>query len=860
MHSRGATLLLLFILSLLIIISPGITKSEAAPTICFLRAYYASFDNSFSIQPSGSFNPAGGVVEFIPGFKNNCVNLSASQGSSAILATSLDIKSSFKTSFMMKISANVVFNFTRLRLKPAGSTDYFEVVLGRRDGNIAVFKGNSVSRGGALNYGKWYNITINLDVSGDYLTVLGNGSQLIQVSTGIALHYLTGIELQIGIMNPSSSVKVYLDEFSTLVSPIVFTDKPVYTSSSNVPVRITGDQFPSRTMEIAILRPDGSTIEKRIIPSANVNNSFISGFYGFSYPIGLSNPSPGTYTIRVNGSGFRVEYHFGVWNIPKIWERKSIIRIRAGGFAPNSFVTLSVRNSTREILSQRLSVNQYGNVDQNMTVPVNLQIGTLRVLLVYDGTYDFSKMSGSTGFIDVTVIKAILNVTVVTDTNTYERVSPISIMAYVKYKDGSTLPWNGIVRLSLIYNGIGKQTVYMEYAYDGYWSKTIRLGPSDERGDYLIKVEASDPYGNSGTGNKTITITIARLIVTLVNQLEENYQRSTKLNLSVNVRYKDGIPVDSGKVTLEMIMGSRKIGPFPFVKTSSGQWMISQKIPISEQAGRWDLKITAVDDSDNMGDLSLSISIVPAKLVIRLLEPLNHDFSRTQSVPVSVAVRYPSYEALGEENSLVNASLIYPGKGVVSSKLLRFSVGGWRGDVYIPKDAPLGEYVLRVSAKDLHGNYGCLNNTIRVSKAILNVTIEDLKEVYQIGFDVLRLKCVIRYLDNSIMSEGNVTAMLSSSTISTTVVLKYDNGKWVGEYNIPMTTPTGDYVISVIVADPYGNTGLVEDTFKVSNLYIVLIVVSIAIALSISVSILILRRRRPRAPPFPMEEEYDVYG
>ncbi|MDW8034307.1 MAG: hypothetical protein RMI79_05205 [Nitrososphaerota archaeon] len=849
MHSREATLII-FSMLLLIVILIKVPTAEASPTIFFIRAYNVSFENNL-----GFFASSGPFGFTANGFKNSCVNLS----SPVTLNANLDVKGSFKMSFMFKIDSNIVLNFTRLRLSLDGSTNYVEVVLGRKkNGRIAIFKDRSVSESINLDPDKWYNITIEMDVSRDFLIVSGNGSLPTSISTGVNTQYLKTVLLQIGIINPNGTVKAYVDEFSMLVSPIVFTDKPIYASSNSVTIRISGDQFPSSNMDIAILRPDGATVEKRTI--TNVNNSRIIGLYGFSYSTSLNNPVPGTYTVRVNSSGFRVEYHFGVWNTPRIWERKSIVNIKAGGFAPNSFVTLSVRNSTHEVLSRRLNVDQYGRINHNITVPVDLQLNFLRALLVYDGTYDFLKTSGITDVIEITVTRAIINVTLITDANMYERVSPINIRAYTKYKDGSIIPWNSAVKLSLIYNDAVKQSTYMDYVYDSYWSKTIRLKPSDERGNYLIKVEASDPYGNFGTGNKTIVVTAAKLIITLINQPEESYQRSTKLNISVSVKYRDETLVEYGDVTLEMAMGNRKVGPINFIKTGLGQWSISYKIPIAEQTGKWDLKINAVDNSENSGDLSLSIFIIPAELIVQTTGPINKEFSRTQSISLGVTVKYPSYEPLREENGIVNVSLIHSERGVVLSKLLRFSAGSWRGNITVPRDAPLGKYVLRVSAKDPYGNYGHSDNAIQVSKAILNVGIKDLGNVYQIGFDTVRLKCVVKYLDGSIMDMGNVTAIISSSTTSSNITLKYVNGEWIGEYGLPLTAPTGDYTVIIRAEDPYGNTGTCEGVFRVSNIYVILIVVSIAIALSVSVSRLIIRRRRSRTIPSPMAEDYDLYG
>lgn len=56
--------------------------------------------------------------------------------------------------------------------------------------------------------------------------------------------------------------------------------------------------------------------------------------------------------------------------------------------------------------------------------------------------------------------------------------------------------------------------------------------------------------------------------------------------------------------------------------------------------------------------------------------------------------------------------------------------------------------------------------------------------------------------------------------------------------------------------DPYGNTGVKEAFFKVSNLYLILVVISFAAVLAVSVSLLWVRRRRLQPPP--ASEEYDV--
>jgi hypothetical protein len=641
LHNHRAMLAVLLTLFFLIVFISVPITTKSAPTICFLLAYSASFDTGFSISPSGNFISQGSTISIISGgFDKGCVNISVSSGGTATLSTELSVKGSFKTSFMMKISDDVNFSFASLGLKLAGSTEYFNIVLGRRNGKVTVSKGGDVIEGSHLDYGKWCNITISVDVSRDYLAVSSNGSLIVAFSTGISIHKLTQVSLQMGVMDASRDVKVYFDEFSMVVSPIVFTDRPVYTSSTTVQVRISGDQFPSPNLEIVVIRPDGSIAKRDTIPQSQVNDSRISGFYGFSYLISLSNPPSGTYTIRVSGSGFRVEYHFGVWNVPQVWERKSTVNIKAGGFAPNSFVTISVRNRTHVLLSWKFKADDNGKVDQNIVVPVDLALGSLTTSLSYDGTYDFSKMSGDTGYISITVVKAVLNITIATDANTYERVDQVNVRVYAKYRDGSILPLNSLIKLRFVYNNVEKKTTYMSYNYDGYWSETINLKPSDECGDYLILIEASDPYGNSGTKNKTITVTVARLLIDLISPLEESYERSTRLNLSVSVKYKGGAPIESGRVTLEMIKDNGKSGPFSFTKTSTGEWTLSRKIPISEQTGRWELKIVAFDDYDNAGDLSLSILVVPAELTVQPIESFNRYFSRTQSIPINIMVEY----------------------------------------------------------------------------------------------------------------------------------------------------------------------------------------------------------------------------
>ena len=854
-----AVLLTMLSLIVLIIIRVPIT-TKSAPVVCFLPAYSASFDTGFSISPSGSFTTQGSTIRIVSGgFSNGCVNISVPSGGTAILSTELNVKGSFKTSFMMKISDDVNFSFANLGLKLVDSTEYFNIVLGRRNSKITVSKGGSVTEGSLLDYGKWCNITISVDVSRDYLAVSSNGSLIVSFSTGIGVHKLTQVFLQIGVMDASRDVKVYLDEFSMAVSPIVFTDRPVYTFSTTVPVRISGDQFPSPNLEIVVIRPDGSIAKRDTIPLSQVNDSRISGFYGFSYSTSLSNPPPGTYRVRVSGSGFKVEYHFGVWSVPQVWERKSTVNVKAGGFAPNSFVTIFVKDQTHVLLSQRFRADNDGKIDQNMVVPVDLAPGSLRVSLSYDGTYDFSKMSGSTGYISITVVKAVLNITIATDANTYERVDQINVRVYAKYRDGSILPPNSLIKLRLIYNDVEKKATYMSYNPAGYWSETINLKPSDECGDYLILIEASDSYGNSAAENKTITVTTARLLIDLISPLYESYERSTRLNLSVSVKYKTGAPVESGRVTFEMIKDNRKSGPFLFTKTGTGEWTVSKKISFSEQTGRWELKIIAVDDYNNAGDLSLSILIIPAELTVQSSESFNRSFSRTQSIPLSITVKYPSHEVLQDESGIVNASLIHLEKGIISSVLLQFLAGSWRGNLTIPKNAPLGEYVLMISAEDHYGNSGFFNDTIEVTKAVISVRIMDLGDNYQIGFDTVRLKCIVKYLDGSIMDEGNVTAVLSSDTVSATVVLKYSDGVWIGEYVLTLTIPTGDYTVSINAEDPYGNTGVGEGTFRVSNLYVIIVVVSIAIALGVSVSILVLRRRKARVTT-PLAEEYGVFG
>jgi hypothetical protein len=96
--------------------------------------------------------------------------------------------------------------------------------------------------------------------------------------------------------------------------------------------------------------------------------------------------------------------------------------------------------------------------------------------------------------------------------------------------------------------------------------------------------------------------------------------------------------------------------------------------------------------------------------------------------------------------------------------------------------------------------------------------------------------------------------------LTSIVGLRYQGGKWVGDYYLPVTNPVGEYRVVINATDPYGNTGVKELYFRVSNLYLILVVISFAVVLAVSISLLWIRRRRPQPPPSPEEygEEYDV--
>jgi hypothetical protein len=451
-------------------------------------------------------------------------------------------------------------------------------------------------------------------------------------------------------------------------------------------------------------------------------------------------------------------------------------------------------------------------------------------------------------------VGAVLNVTITTDATTYERVEPINITVRVTYKDGSSLPWNGVVKLRLVHGGVEGREIYMDYTL-GYWFKSIKTTPSDPLGNYLIKVEASDQYGNTGSGNKSISLTFARLRIALTSRLNETYERSLRLNVSVRVAYPDGTPLASGSVALEMVKDQYRKGPFPLVSAGSGEWSLSKKIYAGEELGEWVLRITAEDGSGNTGDLLQEIRIVPARLSVMLLTPLGSMFSRTEGIPVSVVVKYPSQEVFTLGNGSVNAMLVHNGVEQALTQL-KFSAGGWVGNISAPRNAPLGPYVLNVSALDLYGNHGFYTVTVEITKAVLSFEMEDLKDSYQAGFETVYLRTTVKYPDGSNLEDGNVTALVSSGTLTSIVRLRYQEGKWVGDYYLPVTNPVGEYRVTINATDPYGNTGVKEFYFRVSNLYLILVVISFAVVLAVSVSLLWIRRRRAQPPPAP--EEYDV--
>jgi len=156
----------------------------------------------------------------------------------------------------------------------------------------------------------------------------------------------------------------------------------------------------------------------------------------------------------------------------------------------------------------------------------------------------------------------------------------------------------------------------------------------------------------------------------------------------------------------------------------------------------------------------------------------------------------------------------------------------------------------------LYGNYGSYGIPLEITKATLSFEIEDLKNSYQIGFETVSFKIVVRYPDSSTLKDGSVNATVSSGTLKSTVLLKYEGDKWVGNYYLSITNPAGEYWVVINATDPYGNNGVEEVYFSASNLYLILIVISFAVVLAVSVSLLFLRRRRQQFPP--AAEEYDV--
>ncbi|MGB9717175.1 MAG: hypothetical protein ACP5PQ_00730 [Thermoproteota archaeon] len=824
---------------------------------CFTPAYNASFTNNLNISPSGSFTGSGAYSFSHYGFRGPCLSVNVSSGGRGYVYSILNAKGSFKTSFMVKVNNGSSFNFTRMILVLADSSTY-EVKLGFLGMKLVAYRLDRRNDGATFSTGKWYNLTIWLDASSDALTILYNGSQTITISTGVKLFLVKQVNFSLGVLEPpQEDVKTFFDEFSTLLSPIIFTDKPVYTSSSSVQVRISGDQFFTSSLDLAIIHPNGSILRTEHL-TANATG-------GFSHTISLSNPSPGTYAMQVNRSGCVTKYHFGVWDVPRVWERKSIILVKAGGLVPSGSATLYLRNSTHVVFSQRLETDSKGEVGRQITVPVDIQLGVLSASIECDDSLDFRNMKVVTDALQVTLVKAVLNVTIEMDATTYERVKPINITVRVKYKDGSSLPWNGVVKIRLVYGGVQGREIFMDYSHDGYWFKSIKTEPADPLGSYVVKAEASDQYGNTGSGNRTFTLTAAKLRITLKNRLNETYERSVRLNVSVSVAYPDGTPLDSGSVSLELFKDQYRKGPFNFNKTGFGEWSISWKIQAREETGDWALRVTAVDGVGNSGDFQQEIRIAPARLSIQLLTQVGNAFSRTEKIPVNVVIKYPSKEILTLENvsrekgAFVDAKLVHNGVEQALSQL-RFSAGGWVGNISAPRDAPIGQYVLNITVKDTFENYGFYTVPVEITRAVLSFEMEGLKDSYQAGFETVSIRTIVKYPDASRLEDGEVTAVVYSGVLTSIVGLRYQGGEWAGDYYLPVTNPVGEYRLVINATDPYGNTGVKEVYFRVSNLYLILVVISFAVVLAVSISLLWIRRRRPHPPPSPEEygEEYNV--
>jgi hypothetical protein len=160
--------------------------------------------------------------------------------------------------------------------------------------------------------------------------------------------------------------------------------------------------------------------------------------------------------------------------------------------------------------------------------------------------------------------------------------------------------------------------------------------------------------------------------------------------------------------------------------------------------------------------------------------------------------------------------------------------GIWRAAWQIPVNATLGsEYRFELNAQDFDDGFRNIgevskltSEAFKIAQAKLVITPQTNQTTYQVGFDSVKIRCLVTYPSGSVLGNGKVSLRMTHGQLNDTIRMTYDNstGSWYAYYPLTLfkLPQIGSWTLTIEAADDLGNSGIARVEISVQPWFVIL--------------------------------------
>lgn len=354
-----------------------------------------------------------------------------------------------------------------------------------------------------------------------------------------------------------------------------------------------------------------------------------------------------------------------------------------------------------------LSSQEPGLLIASYAIPITAPVGTWRVDVDVRDPYGNSGAGNGS----VTVVPAVLSVSLTFDAQAYQISETVSVRVKVSYADGTPVEApEGILALDPLGISMGLSLIK-----PGLLTASYVIASGAPIGTWEAKVRVHDPYENSGGGAGTLSITPAQFTVDAFTK-DFSVPRLTRVVLRALVKYPAGWLVEGASATIHWSEGQTEMFEDP-----AGVYVAALTPPRDFALGRTEL-VVKVRHRDGIGQGLAAIVVSTAALDIEASLD-RKSVTGGDSVLITAVVKYPDGEKLVAGTVLAR---IRDDKGaVVTTLALSYDSedGSLKVEWATASDSAAGIYDIEIQAQDPYGNEGS-------GKVALNVQRSSILSLY----------------------------------------------------------------------------------------------------------------------------------